>query len=129
MAASEDKGSLGLGRFILDHRFRIGLILIAITAFMAWEAAHVRIATRFENFFPAAARRHRLYREFQNQYGGAQTLMLMLRVKQGDIFNYSTLAKIQQLSRKMDLLPGVDHNEIFSLASYRVAFTKAVPGR
>ena len=28
----------------------------------------------------------------------------------------------------MNVLPGVDHNEIFSLASYRVAFPRAVPG-
>jgi len=43
MAASVDKRTLGLGAYIVEHRSRIGMILIAITAFMAYEAAHVKI--------------------------------------------------------------------------------------
>lgn len=62
-------------------------------------------------------------------YGGAQTLAVMLRVKHGDIFNYSTLQKIEDITRAVNILPGVNHNEVFSLASYRVAFARAVPGR
>src|SRR5262249_55488318 len=40
----------------------------------------------------------------------------------------ATLQKIEDITRAVNILPGVDHNEIFSLASYRVAFAKAVPG-
>jgi uncharacterized protein len=128
MAVSADKGTHGLGRFILDHRLRIGVILIAITAFMVYEAAHVKIATRFENFFPADHPDTLLYRKYQNYYGGAQALIIMLRVKHGDVFNYSTLKKIEDITRDVNILPGVNHNEVFSLASYRVSFAKAVPG-
>ena len=119
---------LGIGRSILQFRVPIGLLLITVTIFMAYWAARVRIATRFENFFPSNHPNTLLYREFQYHYGGAQTLALMLRVKQGDIFNYAALQKIQDITRAVNILPGVDHNEIFSLASYRVAFAKALPG-
>jgi uncharacterized protein len=118
----------GLGKYILQFRLPIGLILIAITAFMAYWAARVQIATKFENFFPAEHEDTLLYRKFQFRYGGAQTLLMMLRVKHGDIFNYSTLGKIRDLQNEMNTLPGVDHNEIFSLASYRVAYPKVLPG-
>jgi predicted RND superfamily exporter protein len=128
MAASVDKRNLGLGRFILDNRLRIGLILVAITAFMAYEAARVKIATRFENFFPAKHEDTLLYRKYQVHYGGAQTLVVMLRVKQGDIFNHATLKKIQDVTAAVNILPGVDHNEVFSLSSYRITFANAVPG-
>ena len=117
-----------IGTYIIGHRLRIGLVLIAITAFMAYEAAQVRIATRFENFFPANHPNTLLYRKHQVHYGDAQTLIMMLRVKHGDIFNYSTLKKVQDISSAVNILPGVNHNEVFSLASYRIAFTKAVPG-
>ena len=103
-------------------------MLIAITAFMALWAARVQIGTKFENFFPANHPDTLLYRQFQYQYGGAQTLLLMLRVKDGDIFNYKTLHKIQDITGEVNILPGVDHNQVFSLASYRVAFTRALPG-
>jgi predicted RND superfamily exporter protein len=119
---------IGIGGHILRYRAAIGLFLIAVTIWMGYWAAHVKIATRFENFFPSNHPDTLLYRQFHIHYGGAQTLAVMLRVKHGDIFNYSTLQKIQDITRKVNILPGVDHNEIFSLASYRVAFAKALPG-
>jgi predicted RND superfamily exporter protein len=128
MNESAGKNELGIGRSILQFRVPIGLILIAVTVFMGYWAARVRIATRFENFFPSNHPNTLLYRQFHNHYGGAQTLALMLRVKHGDIFNYATLQKIEDITWAVNILPGVDHNEIFSLASYRVAFAKAVPG-
>lgn len=127
-SASNHNEPWGLGKHILQFRLPIGLILIAITAFMAYWAARVQIATKFENFFPAEHEDTLLYRKFQFRYGGAQTLLMMLRVKNGDIFNYSTLGKIRDLQNEMNALPGVDHNEIFSLASYRVSYPKVLPG-
>jgi len=128
MATASGKQSLGLGKYILQFRASIGLALILITAFMGYWAARVKIATKFENFFPAHHENTLLYRQFQNQYGGAQTLAMMVRVKRGDIFNVDTLTKIQAITWAVNILPGVDHNEIFSLASYRVAFARVVPG-
>jgi predicted RND superfamily exporter protein len=118
----------GPGKYILQYRAIIGIILILITAFMAYWAMRVQIATKFENFFPANHQDTLLYRKYQYRYGGAQTLMLMLRVRHGDIYNVATLTRIQDLTREVNILPGVDHNEIFSLASYRVAFPKVIPG-
>jgi predicted RND superfamily exporter protein len=128
MASSSTSEPWGLGKYILQFRAPIGLILIAITAFMGYWAAHVRIATSFENFFPASHQNTLLYRKFQHQYGGAQTLYVMLRIKQGDIYNVKTLTKIQDITNDVNILPGVDHNQVFSLASYRVAFSHAIPG-
>jgi predicted RND superfamily exporter protein len=128
MASSSTSEPWGLGKYILQFRAPIGLVLIAVTAFMGYWAANVRIATSFENFFPSGHQNTLLYRQFQNQYGGAQTLYLMMRVKHGDIYNFKTLTKIQDATADVNILPGVDHNEIFSLASYRVAFSRAIPG-
>ncbi|HJU09424.1 MAG TPA: hypothetical protein VJ728_01040, partial [Candidatus Binataceae bacterium] len=116
------------GKYILQYRAVIGLVLILVTGFMAYWAARIQIATKFENFFPADHPNTLLYRKYQYRYGGAQTLMLLLRVRHGDIYNVPTLTKIQDLTRAVNILPGVDHNEIFSLASYRVAFPKVIPG-
>ena len=128
MASSRASEPWGLGKYILQFRAPIGLVLIAVTAFMGYWAAHVRIATSFENFFPSNHQNTLLYRKFQHQYGGAQSLYVMLRVKHGDIYNVKTLTKIQDITNDVNILPGVDHNQVFSLASYRVTFSRAVPG-
>jgi len=128
MSTGTRENSLGFGNLILRFRKPIGLTLIAITIFMAYWAVHVPIATRFEDLFPAKHPNTLLYREFRRQYGGAQTLVVLLRVQQGDIFNAKTLLDIQQITREVDALSGVNHNEIFSLASYRVVYARAEPG-
>lgn len=124
---SHDK-SPRFGNFILHSRRQIGLVLIGITVFMGYWALHVPIATRFEDLFPAKHPNTVLYRELRQHYGGAQTLVLMLRVKKGDIFNFKTLHDIQDMTNEVNVLPGVNHNEVFSLASYRVLYARALPG-
>ena len=118
----------GIGRYIIQFRAPIGLLLIAMTLFMGYWAARARVGTEFNNFFPANHEDTRLYRQFQNQYGGAQTMVLLLRLKHGDIFNPKMLHKIQDITFEMNALPGVNHNEIFSLASLRNVYAHAEPG-
>jgi predicted RND superfamily exporter protein len=116
------------GNYVLAHRKPLAVILIAISAFMAYWATRVPVATHFEDLFPSNDPNVLLYREYRRQYGGAQTLVLLLRVHKGDIFNMKTLGAIQDLTRQVDILPGVNHNEVFSLASYRVVYARAIPG-
>ncbi|MGH7932046.1 MAG: efflux RND transporter permease subunit [Candidatus Binataceae bacterium] len=128
MAVVNGKRSWGLGERILRHRAPIGAFLIAITVFMAYWAVHVPIATRFDDFFPANHPNTQLYREFRRQYGGAQTLVVLIRQQKGDIFNFKMLHTIQDITTAVNALPGVNHNEVFSLSSYRVVYARALPG-
>lgn len=128
MASRGAADTRGIGKYIIRFRAPIGLLLILVTLFMAYWAAHARVGTEFNNFFPANHEDTRLYRKYQNQYGGAQTLVLLLRLKHGDIFNTPMLQKIQDITFEMNALPGVNHNEIFSLASLRNVYATAQPG-
>ncbi|HTW88867.1 MAG TPA: MMPL family transporter [Candidatus Binataceae bacterium] len=116
------------GDLLLRYRQPLALAFLAITLFMGYWALHVRFATRFEDLLPARHPNVKLYREFEDSYGRAQTLVVMLRVKQGDLFNPATLRKVQDLTFAINRLAGVNHNEVFSLASYRVVYAHTVPG-
>ncbi|HZY58726.1 MAG TPA: hypothetical protein VFE56_03110, partial [Candidatus Binataceae bacterium] len=128
MAAVGGNQPAGIGKYIIRYRAPIGIVLIAITLFMAYWAAQAQIGTQFNNFFPANHSDTRLYRQYQNQYGGAQTLVILMRLKHGDIYNSKMLHKIQDVTFDANALPGVNHNEIFSLASLRNVYATAAPG-
>jgi uncharacterized protein len=128
MAAIGGGSTGGLGKFVIRFRAPIGILLIAITAFMGYWAVHTKIGDKFDNFFPANHENTELYRKFQYQYGGAQTLVILMRLKHGDIYNAKTLQKIQDMTFDANALPGVNHNEIFSLASLRNVYSEASPG-
>jgi len=116
-----------IGIFVIRFRVLIGLLLLGISAVMGYYCTQVRIATDFVEFFPIKHPNVQLYDQWK-KYGGAQTLAVMVQVKHGDIFNVTTLTKIQGIQRDVDKLPGVDHNEVLSLASYRVSYAEASPG-
>src|SRR5579875_3382521 len=122
------KNSFNIGKTILRFRAPIGSILVAITIFMGYWASKVQIGTRFVDFFPSYHHYVLLNNKYARSFGGVESLQIMLRVKHGDIFNRKTLLKIQELNREMDSLPGVNHEEVFSLASFRVSYVQAVSG-
>ncbi|MBB5188001.1 hypothetical protein HNQ57_002280 [Zhongshania antarctica] len=51
----------------------------------------------------------------------------MVKAKDGDIYNSKTLAKVWQLTRDIDLSPGVDHDKILSIASAKARYAEAAP--
>ncbi|MBI5585242.1 MAG: MMPL family transporter, partial [Deltaproteobacteria bacterium] len=61
-------------------------------------------------------------------FGGAYQATVVLEVKQGDVFNTNTLTKISRIQEAVDLIPGVDHFGIFSLASPKVSVLRETPG-
>src|SRR5579871_1132150 len=116
------------GAALLGYRRPLTVAFVAITLLMAYCATRIRFATSFDDLLPARDPNVTLYHEFADSYGRAQTLVMMLRVREGDIFNPATLRKIQGLTFGANRLPGVNHNEVFSLASYRVVYARAIPG-
>ncbi len=118
---------IDLGKLILEWRRPIAAVLLAITAFMAYHARDITIATRFVDLFPTNHPYTRLYQKY-GRYGGADTTVFMIEVKHGDIFNPATLQKIQDIQYAANALPLVNHNEVFSLASYQTQYVKASPG-
>src|SRR5579885_2326732 len=116
-----------IGVFVLRFRAPIGILLLLFSAFMGYQCTRVKIATDFDEFFPRYHQNVQLYEKWK-KYGGAQRLVVMVQVKNGDIFNFNTLSKIQGIQRDVDKLPGVDHNEVLSIASYRVSFSETTPG-
>ena len=51
----------------------------------------------------------------------------MLEIKNGDVFNKETLSKMERIQYDVDLIPGVDHFGIYSVASPMVNFVRETP--
>ncbi len=129
MASSSVKlTNIRIGDFVLRYRALIGGLLLLISFVMLYYCTRVVIATKFDDFFPSYHHNVLLYEEW-HKYGGAQNLNVMIETKQGDIFNVATLQKIHDIQTDVDKLPGVDHNQVLSLASYRVSYAEASPAR
>jgi predicted RND superfamily exporter protein len=113
--------------WLFDHRHAAAIVILLATLFFAWEVKHLDISTRFSDLYPRNHPYTKLFEKYPG-FGSPFTVSLVMQVKKGTIYNPQTLRKIQEATRLVDLIPGVDHDQIFSLASRKVKHVEATIG-
>lgn len=101
------------------------IIVFILTAFFAICASKIELATAFKDLLPKDHFNTKLHQEFQNTFGGAHVIYIMMEVKKGDIFNYQTLSKIKEMTDVLELTRGVHPYQIHSLSRHNVKDIKA----
>ncbi len=109
-----------MARYVLKHRFAFLLFTILSTAWFGWQATKVYKASPLIDLFPSDHEFIKTYKEFQDVFGGANTVIMAIEVKEGDIFNTPTLAKIRSLTKELELLDGINNYQVLSLAQRKV---------
>ncbi|HUE38953.1 MAG TPA: MMPL family transporter [Candidatus Binatia bacterium] len=107
---------LSMGRALIRGRVAALAVVTVITAFFAYHATQLHLVSRFDELLPATHPFVQVHRKFAKTFGGANTVLIMLRVREGDIFNLKTLNKIWVMTQELDKIYGVNHYQIESLA-------------
>jgi predicted RND superfamily exporter protein len=66
-----------LGRIVLRYRAALLVVLLAITAYMGWEASQVRISYEFTNAIPTDNPKYAAYQAFRRKFGEDANLMVI----------------------------------------------------
>jgi predicted RND superfamily exporter protein len=110
----------------MDHRGVVGIGFVLVTlAFMAG-FPHVQIRTVFNDLLPKDDPFVQVYFAHRN-FGNPLTVAIMIKRKSGDIYHPETLQKLWQMTRDIDLAPGVNHDQIISIATEKIRYAKATP--
>ena len=120
-----DKKIIG---FIMRFRVLTLLVMLAITAVFFYGVLKMDYYTEFMELFPKNHPYVKIHKKFMDYFGGANVATLVLEVKDGDIYNQDTLNKIVRIQEAVELIPGVNPYQIFSLASPRVMITQEIAG-
>ena len=84
--------------FIIRRRLLILILLSIITLFFAYQLKGLRASTNFDDLLPQTHPYIKMHTEFRKIFGGANFLVMMLSVKEGDIFNKETLGKLKYIT-------------------------------
>ncbi len=103
-------------------------ILLVITVFLAWQASQIKRDAGFDKSIPLEHPYMKVYKQYQAQFGGANTVLVALIQKDGDIYNKDFLAKLKQLTDAVFFLPGIDRSQVHSLFTPDVRFIEVVEG-
>lgn len=99
----------------------------AVSIFMLVGALRIVVQSTFSDLLPLNDPIIEVFRKYRS-FSTPLTVQLLLEVKQGTVYNPETLDKIYNLTRDVDLLPNVDHEQITSMASTKAAVIRPVPG-
>ena len=115
-----------MAMWILRHQKFSWAVFIAITVFFAAGLRNVELKTIFSDLLPKDDPYVQVFKDHPN-FGNPLTVTLMVKRKSGDIFNAETLNKVWQMTRDIDLAPGVDHDQILSIATEKARYAEATP--
>ena len=100
------------------------LVVIAITLFFGIGATKVQIKTIFSDLFPKTHPFVQTFKDHPN-FGNPLTLTIMVKRTDGDdVFNAKSMQKIWDISRDIDLAPGIDHDQVVSIATEKARYTE-----
>jgi hypothetical protein len=114
--------------FIMRFRKITLAVILGITVVFGYGITKMGFYTQFMELFPQNHPYVQIHKKFMDYFGGANVAYLVLEVKDGDIFNQKTLEKIVRIQESVELIPGINPYQIFSLASPRVMITREISG-
>src|SRR6218665_635389 len=97
-----------IASWIMSDRAIAAAVVMALTVFFLIGMRHVDLRTIFSDLLPKDHPFVQTYKAHSN-FGNPLTVSIMVKRKSGDIYNAATLDKVWQLTRDIDLTPGVDH--------------------
>lgn len=101
--------------FVYGRRRLMLVALGAITLFMGWHAAHIRVDAGYEKLIPLNHPYMETFKRYQEAFGGANLVSIALVRKDGDIYDKEFLATLKQVTDELFFLPGVDRSRLTSL--------------
>ncbi len=109
-----------LGALLLAYRpWVLALVALATVGFGAL-ALHVRVESPTIDLFPSNHPYVETFKKYSDVFGGASRVVIQLEVAEGDVFNPETLAKVQRITKALELLPGINNYQVLSLAQRKV---------
>ena len=105
-----------LSGFIIGKRIIFLSVISLMTIFFLYRTSKTEVHTKFADLLPQGHEYIKLHNKIRAKFGGANTVNMLLQVREGEIFNTTTLQKIKDITEELYLIPGVDRFKIFSLA-------------
>jgi predicted RND superfamily exporter protein len=115
-----------LAKWVMDRRASVGIAFILITLAFAAGIPKVEIRTIFNDLLPTDDPYVQVYFDHPN-FGNPLMMSVMVKRKDGDIYQPETLEKVYQLTRDVDLAPKVDHDSVISISTEKLRYAEATP--
>jgi predicted RND superfamily exporter protein len=103
-------------------------ILLAITLLLAIAAARIAPDAGFDKSIPLKHPYMQVYKQYEESFGGANTILVALLRKDGDIYDENFLRRLKQATDAVFFLPHIDRSQVQSLFTPNVRYIEVIEG-
>ncbi len=103
-------------------------VFVLLTALLVWSATQLKVDAGFSKMVPLEHEYMRTFTEYQKTFGGANRVLVALRVKGagGDIYTPEFMRALKGATDDVFFIPGVDRATVTSLFTPNVRFIEVV---
>ncbi|MHB8482130.1 MAG: efflux RND transporter permease subunit [Nitrospiria bacterium] len=114
--------------WLVDHPYRVILGVALITLFFAFQLHNLFMILDPKRILPQDHPFVQLNNKIEKTFGGSRVVVIGVSVKEGDIFNPVTLAKIKRITEEVKKVPGILEENVVSIADRKIKFINASRG-
>ncbi len=111
---------------LFRHRLSIIALFVLATVFLAYKATDIKLGASFEKNVPLNHEYMQTYLKHQKDFGGANSILISVCDKNGDIFNENFFNTLKGVHDQLYFIPGVNRTLVTSLFSPSVRFVEVV---
>ena len=119
-----------IANWLMDRKWISFAIICVPTILLALHIPKIEVYSRFADLLPAKHEYIKNYNRMKQTFGGANVVTMAVEVtdKNADIFTTDTLTKIKTLTEQVDLIPGVNHYQVASIAHPKIRRIRTTAG-
>lgn len=103
------------------------VFFVALTAFMGWQASHLRVDAGFEKSLPIGHPYIDTFRQYP-EFAGANRVFVAVVAREGDLFTPGFFRVLRQVNDDIFFLPGVERAQVQSILMPNVRYIEVVEG-
>ncbi|MEC8147555.1 MAG: MMPL family transporter [Pseudomonadota bacterium] len=118
-----------LANWMLDNRLTTLAMILLPTLLLAWALPSIEVYSRFADLLPAKHEYIKNYNRMKQTFGGANVVTMSLEVTgEQDVFTHETLTKVRMLTEQVDMIKGVNHYQVASIAHPKIRRIRTTAG-
>ena len=99
---------------------------LVVTALLALSATRLEVQAGFTKMLPLKHPYMQTFLKYQQDFGGANKVLVAVKAREGNVFNAAALAKLKAVHEDLFFMPGVERSSMLSLYSPNTIFMEVV---
>jgi len=111
---------------LFRHKFLVLIMFVIVSVFLLFQASQIRLGASFTKNIPLNHTYMKTYLKHQENFGGANNILISVCNTDGDIFNAEFFEALKGVHDQLFFIPGVDRIQVKSLYSPNTRFIEVM---